>query len=154
MTNKKILKIALSVTIVHFILTSVIGHYIAVQIGTQIGQIVIGGLQATSGKTTEKSEEEATTIYQDMKSKRDAILENWKISELMISLPAKPLLNPLLKKMSQNRINKVISKEITREQFRRQALISVYTANFLNSLSFGFLVYIMLRILHHFKARR
>lgn len=33
MTNKKIITAALSVTIIHFLFTSVIGHYIAVQVG-------------------------------------------------------------------------------------------------------------------------
>ena len=54
MTNKKILTITLSLTIIHFILTSLIGHYINVQIGTQIGQEVIGVMSASSDKQSQK----------------------------------------------------------------------------------------------------
>lgn len=154
MTNKKIITITLSLTIIHFVLTSLIGHYIAVQIGTQMGKIVADGLIEASDKNTDKAEEEANRIHQNMKSKIDGINDNWKIPNLLISLPAKPLINALLKEMRQNQVNKYIAKEITREQFRTRGLITDYTANFVNSLSFGFLVYIMLRILNHYKARR
>jgi hypothetical protein len=90
MTNKKIIQIALSVIIIHFLLTSLIAYYIAVKIGAQVGQIVAEGITASCNKNPEKSEEEATKIYQDMKKKSDGILESCKIPELIISLPAKP----------------------------------------------------------------
>ncbi len=154
MTNKKIITITLSLTIIHFVLTSLIGHYMAVQIGTQMGKIVADGLIEASDKNPGKAGEEANRIHQNMKSKIDGINDNWKIPNLLISLPAKPLINALLKEMRQNQMNKYIAKEITREQFRTRGLITDYTANFVNSLSFAFLVYIMLRILNHYKARR
>ena len=154
MTNKKILTLARSVVIGHFILTSVIGHFIAVQVGSQLGRIVAEGLIEAGEKRTNNAEEEAKRIDQNMKANSDAVKERWKIPELIISLPVKTFLNPLLKEMRQNQMNKYIAKEITREQFRTRGLITDYTANFLNSLSFGFLVYIMLRILNHYKARR
>ncbi|MBI5076476.1 MAG: hypothetical protein HZB62_15095 [Nitrospirae bacterium] len=146
MTNKKIITIALSVSIIHFVLASVIGHYIAVQIGTEIGQVVVGGLSAASDKA--KSEEEATRILQNMKSKSDEIKAKWQIPELIISLPAKPLINPLLKEIRQNQMNKVITKEISRDQFRTQGQFIDYIANFLNSLALGLLVYIALKIIN------
>jgi hypothetical protein len=154
MTNKKIITIALSVVIGHFILTSVIGHYIAVQVGSQIGRIVAEGLIEASEKKTENADEEAKRIDQNMKAKSDEVKERWKIPELIISLPAKPLFNPFLKKINRDQINKVIAKEINRNQFRTQGFIIHYIANFLNSLSFGFLVYIMLRTINHYKAKR
>jgi hypothetical protein len=158
MTNKKILVTALSITIIHFILTSAIGYYIGVQVGTQIGKIVSSGLieASESGpqKSPQKSEEEATRIYENMKSKSDEIKERWQIPELIISLPAKPLFNPFLKEINRNQINKVVTKEISRDQFRTQGFIIHYTANFLNSLSFGFLVYIILRILNQYKRKK
>ena len=146
MTNKKIITITLSLTIIHFVLTSLIGHYIAVQIGTEIGQVVVGGLAATSDKT--KSEEEATTIFQNMKSQSNEIKAKWQIPELIISLPAKPLINALIKDMRQNQMNKYIAKEITREQFKTRGLITDYTANLLNSMVLGLLVYIALKMIN------
>lgn len=137
----------LSVTVIHFILTSIVGYYIAVQIGTPMGQIVAGGLKETRQKSPQAPDEEATKIYQNMKKKVDAINETWKIPRLLLSLPVKPLMNSFLREIKKNQLNMVISKEITREQFRTRGLIIDYTANFLNSLSLGFMVYIILRIL-------
>ena len=84
-----------------------------------------------------------------MKSQSEAIRNKWQIPELLISLPSKPLINAFLKDMRQEQMNKVIAKEITKEQFRTRGLITDYTANFVNSLSLGLLVYIMLRILKY-----
>jgi cell division protein FtsB len=145
-TNKKILTITLSVIVIHFILTSIIGHYIAVQIGVQTGQIVTSGLEEAS-KSHDAADEESTKIYQNMKKKVDVIDERWKIPRLLISLPAKPLMNSFLREIKKNQLNMVIAKEITREQFVTRGLIIDYTANFLNSLSLGFIVYIVMRIL-------
>jgi hypothetical protein len=145
--NKKILTVMLSVTLIHFILTSIVEYYIAVQIGTSMGQIVAGGLKETRPKSPQAIDEEATKIYQNMKKKVDAINETWKIPRLLLSLPVKPLMNSFLREIKRNQLNMVISKEITREQFRTRGLIIDYTANFLNSLSLGFMVYIILRIL-------
>jgi hypothetical protein len=146
MTNKKIITITFSIAIIHFILTSVIAHYIAVQIGPQIGQVVIGGLEAVTDKS--KSKEEATNIFQNMKGKSEEIKSKWEIEELIISLPASPLMNPLLKAIRRNQINKVITKEISRDQFVTQGLIIDYTARLLNSIVLGFLAFIALKIIN------
>jgi hypothetical protein len=151
MTIRKIITISLIVTVIHFFLTSLIGHYIAVQVGSQLGKIVAEGLIESSDN---KANAATATIYQNMKTKSEEIERTWKIPELLISLPAKPLINPLLKDIKQNQINRVISKEISRDQFRTQGLVIHYSANFLNSLSLGFLVYIILRILSHYKTEK
>lgn len=135
---------------VHFIITAAIGHYIAVQIGTEIGQVVVGGLAATS----DKAKAEATTIFHNMKSQSKEIKAKWQIPELIISLPAKPLINVLIKDMRQNQMNKYIAKEITREQFRTRGLATDYAATRLNSLSLGLLVYIVLKILNQYQRKR
>jgi len=152
MTNKKIIGIALSVTIIHFVITSLVSHYIAVQIGTQIGHVVIGGLSASSDKT--KSEEEATRIYQNMKRKSEDINSQWKIPLFLISLPAKPGINYLLKDLRKERMKKAMAKEITMDQFKTQALITDYTANFLNSLSLGPLFFFGLKLSDKYRKRR
>jgi len=154
MTNKNIITATISVTIVHFILTSLIGNYIAVQIGTQMGKIVADRLIEASDKNPAKSEEEATRIYQNMKSKSDSINESWEIPSLLISFPAKPLITPLLKEMKRNLMNKYITKEITRDQYQTKGLMIDYTVNFLNSLSLGLLVFIVLRTLNQYKRKR
>jgi hypothetical protein len=145
MNKKKIITAALIVTLCHFVITSVVGHYIAVQIGTQMGQIVASGLAAASDKN---NKEDATIIYQTMKSQNNEIKAKWEIPEVLISLPAKPVINPLLKSVRQKQMNKVIKKEISRDQFRNQGLLIDYSVTFLNSLVLGLLVYIALIIIN------
>ena len=154
MTNKKIITITFSLTLIHFVLTSLIGYYIAVQIGTQMGKIVADGLIEASDKKPDKAEEEAIRIHENMKNKIDGINESWKIPNLLISLPAKPLITPLLKETKRNLMNKYITKEITRDQYRTKGLMIDYTINFLNSLSLGLLVLIVLRTLNQYKRKR
>ena len=57
MAHKKFITIALSIAIVHFILTSAVSHYIAVQVGSQIGHIVAAGLIEAGEKKTGNAEE-------------------------------------------------------------------------------------------------
>jgi hypothetical protein len=146
MNKKKIITIVLLVGVIHFVLTSVIEYYIAVQIGTQIGQVVIGGLEVVTDKS--KSKEEATNIVDNMKDKSEEIKAKWKIEELIISLPAGPLMNPLVRDIRRNQFNKLITKEINRDKFVTQGLIIDYTARLLNSIVLGLLVYIVLRIIN------
>ncbi len=75
--SKKNIVVSLSVALIHFILTSVIGHYIAVQIGTQTASIVAGGLieaYEKSPQNFQKSEEEAKIISRDMQNKSEGII--------------------------------------------------------------------------------
>jgi len=153
MTNKKIFAIALSVTIIHFVLTSVIGHYIAVQIGTQMGQVVASGLTDATEQSPQNSEKKATELYQGMKSRSEDIIENWRMPLLLLSLPSKRLLTPFLKEIRKNQLNRVISKEISKEQFYTRGRMLDYSANFVNSLSLGLLVYLILRILRHYQMQ-
>jgi hypothetical protein len=113
-----------------------------------MGMVVADGLIEANDKYPDKAKEEATRINQNMKTKTGVINESWKIPQLVISLPAKPLITPLLKDMRKQQMNKVIANEITREQFRTQGRMIDYTVNFLNSLSLGFLFYVGLRIFY------
>lgn len=153
MTNKKIFAIAFSVTIIHFVLTSVVGHYIAVRIGTQMGQVVASGLTDATEQSPQNSERKATELYQGMKNRSEDIIENWRMPLLLLSLPSKPLLNPFLKEIRENQLNRVISKEISKEQFYTRERMLDYSANFVNSLSLGLLVYLILRILKHYQMQ-
>jgi hypothetical protein len=146
MNKKKIITVVLLVGVIHFVLTSVIEYYIAVQIGTQMGQVVIGGLEAVTDKS--ESKEEVTNIVDNMKGKSEEIKAKWTIEELIISMPAGPLMNPLLRDIRRNQFNKLITKEINRDQFVTQGLITDYTARLLNSILLGLLVYIALRIIN------
>ena len=97
--------------------------------------------------------EEAKRISQDMKNKRDHIVENWEIPLVLISIPVKQLMNPFLRNIVHARIKMVLSKEISKEQFYTRGFMIEYAANFVNSFAVGFLVYIILRILKHYKMK-
>jgi len=144
MNKKKIITAVLVITLCHFFITSLVGHYIAVQIGTEMGQVVASGLTTASD---ENNKEDAKTIYHNMKDKGDEIKAKWQLPELLISLPAKPIINPLLRDIRQNQMNKIIKKEISRDQFKTQGLIIDYGVRLLNSLSLGLLLYAALRLL-------
>ncbi len=152
----RIFIIAFLVAVVHLILTSVIGYYIAVQVETQVGHVVAEGfIQAyeESPQNLPKSEGEAKRNSQDMKNKSERIIENWKYPLFLISLPVKPLLNPYLKHIRDTRIEMVLSKEMSKDQFYKWGTIIDYTANFINSFCVGFLVYVILRISRRYKMK-
>jgi len=148
MTNKKILIVTLSLTLIHFVLTSFISRYISVQIGTQTGQVVAGGLIDASDNSSDKTQEVAIKIYKNMEAKSNDINTNWQIPQLLISLPARPLVTPLLKDIRKQQINKVIAKKITLEEFRTHGLMIDHAVNLLNSLLLGLLIYVGLRFLY------
>lgn len=147
MTNKKIIIITVSLTLIHFVLTAFIGHYISVQVGTEMGKIVSDGL-IESSLNPGKSNDEATRIYQNMERKSDEISKSWRTPQLLISLPARPLIIPLLKDVRKQQMSKVITKEMTRDQFRTQGLMIDCAVNLLNSLLLGLLIYVGLRFLY------
>jgi hypothetical protein len=152
----RIFIITLVIAVAHFILTSVVGRYIAVQIGTQVGQLVAEGLIETYGispQSVPKSEEEAKRVSQDMKNKRDYILGKWEIPSILISSPIKRLMNPFLKNIMEARMKMVISKEISREQFYTRGFMIDYAATFVNSFCLGFLVYVILRMLRQYEMK-
>lgn len=147
---------ALLVTIIHFVLTSIIWHYISIQIGTQVGQVVSQGFIEVLEKGRQnlqqsEAEEEATKIGQDMKNKSDQIVKKWDIPIFVISLPVKPLINPFLTNLRHFRIKRVLSKEMSKEQFYTWGIMIDYATYFVNSFCVGLLIYMILRIMRHSK---
>lgn len=114
-----------------------------------MGQIVAGGLMETSDNGRDRAQEEAaTTIYQNMKKQSADMSESWKIPQLLISLPARPLIATLLKDIRKQQMSKVIAKEMTPEQFRTQGFVIDNMVNLLNSLLLGLLIYVGLSFLY------
>jgi uncharacterized membrane protein len=145
MTNKKIIAIALSVAIMHFVLASVIGHYIAVEIGTKMGGVVANGLKEGI-EGSKLTDDEAARFYRDMKNKGSDIVAKWRAPLLLLSLPVEPVLRPFLREITKKQINMVVSKKISREQLYTQNIIIDYTVRLINSAVLGLLLYIAMRI--------
>lgn len=150
--------VAVSIALLHFILTSIAGHYIAGQIGSSTGAAVAKVLTESTENQSENqrsSGKEANEIYQDMKTKSEEIVSRWKIPMLLISLPIKPVIQPLLNKIKKAWIYEpVLSKKISKEQFRTRGIIIENIANALNSLTVGFLTYFLCKIISKKKRRR
>jgi hypothetical protein len=153
MTNKTVFNLALVLMIIHFIITAVIGHFIAVQIGAQMGIRVAHGLIESSEKNVDGTEKDPNSIYENMISSRDSIFKTWRIPRLLISLPAKPVMNPLLKEIGTVQLERVISKDISKDQFYRQGRMIEYTARSLISFSFVILVYAIRAIYNKLRAK-
>ena len=144
---KTLFIIAVSITILHFILTTVAGHYIAIQIGSSTGQAVAKGLIESTGNPS-SSEKEINERYQEMKSKSEEIIARWKIPLLLISLPIKPVIQPLLNKIRKAWIYEpAFSSQISKEQFKTRGIIIDTGANALNSVTFGLLIYLSCKLL-------
>ena len=142
-----LLIMAVSITILHFILTSVVGYYIATQIGTSTGQVVAKGL-IESTENAKSPGREVNEIYQDMKTKSDEIISSWKIPMLLISLPIKALIQPLLNRIRKAWIYEpILSKKISKEQLKIRGIIIENIANGLNSFTLGALIYLACRLI-------
>lgn len=152
LTNRKIFTITLAVTAIHFVLTSAMGYYIAVHQGKEMGKIVTEGLakilEARQKVTPQKAKEVAKRISQDqdMEKKIKELIRRWEIPTILISLPLKHFMKPLLQDLQEERMKKVLSKEISLEQFYTQARIMSLAANLVNSFAFGLLIYAIIII--------
>lgn len=143
------------ITIFHFIFTSLVRYYIAIQVGLQTGHVVAEGLiEATEIPKFLEPEKDVNEIYQNMKNKSNEILSKWKIPLLLISLPVKPVIQPFLNKIRKAWIyDPVISKKISKKQFKTRAIIIENIANGLNSLIFGLLIYLALKLFLEIRLR-
>ncbi len=145
--------IVLSVAIIHFIFTTLVGNYIATQVGSLAGQIVSKGLIESSEKSS-SSGKNVNEIYRDMVTKNSNDFSKWEIPSLLISLPIKPILNPLIKKIRIAWIDEPVrSQKISFDQVKKRGRIIDYLANGLNSLSFGILIYLAYSLMMKVRSR-
>ena len=142
----RLLFITILLTLFHFAVSSIYGHYIAEKVGAEIGSVVAEGLtKAYAG--SESSAETAADIYKGMKTQSDEIYGRWKTHFFILSLPSGPLLNPFWQSVRNNWIySPLLSKEISKDQFRIRGIIIDTTANAVNSFSFGLLLYLLFRL--------
>lgn len=96
----------------------------------------------------EKTKEAAQRIIQDIKLKREELLKKWEIPTILVSLPVRYFLEPLLNEVDRETTKKVLSKEITVEQFHRRERLMNVAVNLVNSLALGLLVYAIIIIIN------
>jgi len=144
--------IVVSATILHFIFATIAGNYIARQVGSLAGDVISKGLIEASEEAG-SSGKDANEIYRNMVAKNEAELSKWKIPSFLISLPIKPSLNPLIKKIRTAWINEPVhSGEISFEQVKKRGRTIDNIANGLNSISFGIIIYLIYGLM--MKVRR
>jgi len=152
-TNTTIFFIVLLCTILHFIITTLVGNYMSTQIGSLSGRVVAKGLIEASGEIS-SSGKNVNEIYRDMVAKNNDELSKWKIQSLLISLPIKPVLNPLIQKIRIAWIDEQVrSNKISFDQVKNRGRIIENIANCVNSISFGILIYFAYSLMVKVRSR-
>ncbi len=137
-----LLIVAVSFTILHFIITSLVGHYIAIQVGSIAGQSVANMLKESTGNTS-SSDNEINDRLQAMRNNIDEQISRWKLPVILISLPIRPIIQPLLSVARKGWIyGPVVSHQLSKEQAATRLVIIDTGVKILNSLSFGLLIYL------------
>ena len=130
----------------HLIVFSIYGYHIAEKAGAEMGHVVAQGLiKVYPG--SESSAETAADIYAGMKTQSDEIYGRWKTHFFVLSLPSGPLLNPFWQSVRNSWIySPLLSKEISKDQLMFRGKIIDNLANMVNSMSFGLILYLLIRV--------
>ncbi len=138
--------IALALTLLHFIVCSVVVNFYAKQIGTEIGNIVGDGL-SSAYLTSDSDHRTANDIYEKMKQNAEGRFDRWKTPLFLLSLPIGPLTDSFWKEIRTDWIyTPALSSEISKSQFINRGRLIEYLALGTNSVSFGLLLYVLLKI--------
>ena len=149
----RVLIVIVFITVTHFILSSIIGHYVTAKMGLQMGYVVADGL-VEALENPGNSDEAANIIDQRMLKNAEEIFAEWKPFIFILSLPSGPLTDSFWKQVYEDWIYApILSKEISRDQFKIRGTIIHYIGIGINSMSFGLLVYIVVVTFQYFKLR-
>jgi hypothetical protein len=141
-------------TIMHFIITSIVGHYIATQVGALAGNVIAEGLLETTEKPYLQGDD-ANKIYQSMKTKINEEYSRWEIPSFLISLPIIPVLKPLKKVVEETWVVEPVRvHQISLDEVKRRGSIIDNVANGLNSISFGILIYLAYSLIMKVRSRQ
>lgn len=134
-------------TLLHFVVSSVYGHYIAKQVGEELGNIVGHGLIESDTSST-SSDEAASDIYEGMEKRTDEVYKRWWPHLFIVSLPSGPLMKPLWHSVTMDWADTpLLSKQISVDTWRMRAKVVSTLERLTNSLSFGLILYVLFRIL-------
>lgn len=140
----------LLITLIHFSASTITLNYLSKQVGTQAGQIVAKGIRRAFD-----GEKETDEIYKDMMDESESVMSLWHKANFLVSLPAGPVLKPLLEKIKENYLYKpAMSKQITREQLLNRLTIIDKSYRGINSLAFGLFFFFVLKVLLYIKGNK
>jgi hypothetical protein len=135
---------------IHFLASTITLNYLSKQVGTQPGQIVAKGIgRAFDG------EKETDEIHKDMMDEYESVMSRWNKANFLVSLPAGPVLKPLLEKIKENYLYKpAMSRQITREQLLNRLAIIGKSYRGIISLAFGLFFFFVLKLLLYIKGNK
>ncbi len=113
---------------------------------TAVPNRFLGRLEAGLGKLREQTEKGRLRDRQQAERRIGRLLER--------NSRAASLFTVTVIETGSGKQRRLATKEITRDQYRTKGLMIDYTVNFLNSLSLGLLVFIVLRTLKQYKRKR
>lgn len=146
--NKNVLAVVGSVIVLHFLVTSLVGHYVAVEMGSEIGGVVAEGLARTTEASNAETREAPRNAYQMMRTESDDVVSRSQLTVLLLSLPVKHVIQPLVSQLRRSWIyDQVVDGKISKGQARRRMFMVDAVITAVNSLSLGVLVYLALGFL-------
>ena len=135
------------VIVIHFTLTYFAGHYVAKEIGTQIGNIVAENSSEYYQSFNEKG-------FKEMKEDANKAVNNWKTIYSVMNFPTAPLVNPL-KAWAFHKFLFVpaLAGDISREEFKARGAINDNFWAGINSMAFGLLIYVLIKLCHSYRLK-
>lgn len=139
-------RISLLVAVAHLVLTSLIGYYAAYRVGGAAGESIahlITDAYESRGAMSDRTLDERLRA---IKSTAEANSALWQPVFTFVSLPIKFALEPMFEPVARGWNDQAVAHELSYSQWKRRMSALVLLEYLLNSVCFGFLVYLGLRI--------
>jgi len=144
--------IALLITVAHFALSSLLGHYVAYQVGGSAGENIARFITETYDSKGAASEAELTERYRDMKKAIDATADRWQVTFVLLSLPIKFALEPMFRSVTRSWYDQAFADGLSLPRLRFRIRTIIVVEDLLNSIALGLLAYLGLRMAQRFHA--
>ena len=150
--HRRIILIAVLVAAIHLMLTSVLGYYLAHEVGGSAGRNIARTLIDAHESNTSASEVEAVERYGEMKKTIDATVDRWRLVSFLASLPVGFAIDAMAKPVTRYWFAQALAHELSLPQWRVRMYALVAAEFLLNSGVLGLLVYLALRVVTRFHA--
>lgn len=152
MTNRRMILIALLVTAAHFALSSLLGYYVAHEVGGRAGENIARFITETYESKDATSEAAIAERERDLNNTIDTTVVRWQPVFVLLSLPIGFALEPLFEPVTRSWYDQALSHELSLPQWSSRMWGIVAVEYVLNSAFLGLLVYVALRLARRFHA--
>src|SRR6266567_7572990 len=146
MTHRRIVLIAVLVTVAHFVLSSLLGYYAAYEVGGRAGENIARLITETYESKDAQTEAAIAERYRDVRKSIDETAARWRPAFVLFSLPIMFALEPMFKPLTRGWYDQALSNELSVPQWRLRMWAIVAIEYVLNSAFLGLLVYLALRV--------